>query len=369
VLAADNLPFTACSAPGTADGYVRLPRLRSDHRRWIEALIACCRERRVDFLLPVFEETHLIAEYNELIEAACPGIRVFAAEAAVIALLRDKRRLAKLCRDVGVKAPGWVGLPAGIHPLSPVLSSWSNGCVLKPATGYAGEGVILHPKPQQVREALFAHPGWQWMLQEFIPGETICLHAVAHEGTIHGMVLYRMQAAFGPGERRGVGFACVFEPIEDAVASEAATRIISATRYSGHIGFDMIRHGGEVYCVDANPRATAGLHLLELGQGWLETLWAGRPLDVSTGPPCRDLTLLLSRAVWSPAELVRTLRSTSRFREVVHRREEPVASLLLLLIYGYVQLASWWQREHPSLVISRDFAYPSPAGGSSAAPL
>lgn len=362
VLAADCLPFTACSAPGTADGYVRLPCLRDDPQRWIEALIVCCRERRVDFLLPVFEETYLVAETRERIEAACPGIRVFAPEASTLTRLRDKRLLAGLCREAGVSTPDWLEISAAGDSQPLGSSSWSHGCVLKPAMGYAGDGVILHPEPHQVQEAVAARPGCPWMLQQFIPGETICVHAIAHEGIIRALVLYRLQAAYGPGERGGVGFCCVFEPIEDPAVSQAAARIIAATRYTGHLGFDMIRNQEGVHCVDANPRATAGLNLLEFPPGLLEKFWDGSPVDASPASPCRDLSLMLSRALWSPAELWRTLKETSQYRDVALRREEPIANLLLLLVYGYFLLTSWVQREHPSMLITRDFAASQPPG-------
>lgn len=357
VIATDNILFTGCSAPRKDLSYVRLPNLRRGHKRWMNALIECCREHKVDFLLPVFEETYLVAANRDRIRTACPGIKIFAAEHETIEMLRDKRYLAELCLEAGVNAPRWHELTVNGLAAHQSAISWSRGCVLKPAVGYAGEGVILHPTAEQIQTEMLSRQGSVWMLQEFIPGETICLHAIASQGTILAMVLYRLQAVYGPSERGGVGFGCVFEPIADARVAEAAERIIKANNYSGHIGFDMIRNEEDVYCVDANPRATAGLHLLEFPAGWLERFWDGEELGANQASPCRDLTLLLSRAVWSPVELVKILSATANYRDTVHRLTDPTASLLVLLVYGYYLLGSWLVREHPGLLITRDIAY------------
>lgn len=94
-----------------------------------------------------------------------------------------------------------------------------------------------------------------WVAQQFIEGEEISAYAVARQGTLKALALYRSP------HRAGKGAGIFFERVEDMAARALVERIVAGTGWTGQISFDLMREpGGRVLPLECNPRAVSGLH-------------------------------------------------------------------------------------------------------------
>jgi hypothetical protein len=94
-----------------------------------------------------------------------------------------------------------------------------------------------------------------WVAQRFVEGEEISAYAVARDGQLKALALYRSLY------RAGKGAGIFFERVEDAAARELVERVVAGTAWTGQISFDLMREAdGRVLPLECNPRAVSGLH-------------------------------------------------------------------------------------------------------------
>jgi len=126
--------------------------------------------------------------------------------------------------------------------------------VFKPAWSRFASHVVLRPPPQAL-DAIAPSPAMPWVAQRFVEGEEISAYAVAREGRLKALALYRSLY------RAGKGAGIFFERIEDDAARELVERIVAGTSWTGQISFDLMREAdGRVLPLECNPRAVSGLH-------------------------------------------------------------------------------------------------------------
>ncbi|TIV56186.1 MAG: hypothetical protein E5V80_27975, partial [Mesorhizobium sp.] len=114
--------------------------------------------------------------------------------------------------------------------------------------------VLLRPTPDFL-DAIAPSHAMPWVAQRFVEGEEISAYAVAREGRLKALALYRSPY------RAGKGAGIFFERVEDEAARDLVERIVAGTNWTGQISFDLMREpGGRALPLECNPRAVSGLH-------------------------------------------------------------------------------------------------------------
>lgn len=265
VLMADSLPSPMAAASRMHQGFHLLPPPRYEPEAFADALHRLIKAEAVDLVLPSCEEVFHLAL---LWQRDTPNARLIAPDQPLLAEVHDKYRFIQRCQSLGLEVPQtWLlTTPDDLPP----LAAKATDLVLKPVWSRFAAEVLIRPNPHALK-AVQPSTAAPWVAQDYLPGEEICAYALAHQGRVTALSLYRGLY------RAGKGASVAFERIEDAAAADFVTRFVLGTGWSGQISFDLMRMaGGRVLPLECNPRATSGLHFFRdpmafsaalLGQG------------------------------------------------------------------------------------------------------
>ncbi|WP_192385803.1 hypothetical protein, partial [Mesorhizobium silamurunense] len=229
--------------------YHRLPPPRFEPEAYAEAVEALVREEGIGLVIPTCEEVfHLALAWHSramLAQLFAPGIEL-------LAEVHNKHAFIRLAERLGLAVPETVLLQstADLH----AVRGRSRGLVFKPVWSRFASQVLLRPTPDFL-DAIAPSPAMPWVAQRFVDGDEISAYAVAREGRLKALALYRSLY------RAGKGAGIFFERVEDGAARELVERIVAGTSWTGQISFDlMCEADGNVLPLECNPRAVSGLH-------------------------------------------------------------------------------------------------------------
>jgi hypothetical protein len=249
VILADTPARPIAAASKACARYHRLPPPRFEPQAYAEAVEALIRAEGVALVIPTCEEVFYLA-------LAWRGrtmpAQLFAPGIDVLAEVHNKHSFIRLAERVGAEVPETT-LLSSRGDLEAVRGS-SRDLVFKPAWSRFASQVLLGPKPEAL-DAITPSPAMPWVAQRFIEGEEISAYAVAREGRLKALALYRSRY------RAGKGAGIFFERVEDDAARVLVERIVTGTAWTGQISFDLMREAsGRVLPLECNPRAVSGLH-------------------------------------------------------------------------------------------------------------
>lgn len=260
VYAADCLRFPLARMSNAVKGYIRLPSPRFDRDGFAAELSRVIDDRQIDLVVPTCEEAfHLSAIKDRLPERA----RYFVDSIETLDTLHNKytfqhllNRGDQLCgpRSELVSEKAEI---LRIAETGAVNGVTVKGIVYKRAYSRFAEGTLVKPG-REVLTAVDVNERDPFVAQEFIDGVEFCIYAIANEGALKAITIYR------PIYRAGLGAGIYFEPVDmpDIVASVAS--FVAHWNLHGQISFDLIRERGtdKAYLIECNPRATSGIHLI-----------------------------------------------------------------------------------------------------------
>ncbi|AZO70623.1 MULTISPECIES: ATP-grasp domain-containing protein [unclassified Mesorhizobium] len=229
--------------------YHRLPPPRFEPRAYAEAVEALVRAEGIDLVIPTCEEVfHLAMAWRG---RAMPA-RLFAPGIELLAEVHNKHAFIRLAERLGLAVPETVLLQSTAD--LEAVRGRSRELVFKPVWSRFASHVLLRPTPDFL-DAIAPSPAMPWVAQRFVDGDEISAYAVAREGRLKALALYRSLY------RAGKGAGIFFERVEDQAARELVERIVTATGWTGQISFDLMREeDGRVLPLECNPRAVSGLH-------------------------------------------------------------------------------------------------------------
>ncbi|RWL97855.1 MAG: hypothetical protein EOR68_16235 [Mesorhizobium sp.] len=249
VILADTPARPIAAASKACARYHRLPPPRFEPQAYAEAVEALTRAEGVKLVIPTCEEVfHLTLAWADRTMPA----KLFAPDIRLLAQVHNKHSFIRLVEQLGLAVPETTLLNSR-DDLEPVRGH-SRDLVFKPVWSRFASHVLLRPTPDFL-DAIAPSPAMPWVAQRFVEGEEISAYAVAREGRLKGLALYRSPY------RAGKGAGIFFERVEDEAARDLVERIVAGTTWTGQISFDLIREpGGRVLPLECNPRAVSGLH-------------------------------------------------------------------------------------------------------------
>jgi hypothetical protein len=249
MILADTPARPIAAASKACARYHRLPPPRFAPQEYAEAVEALIRAEGIELTIPTCEEIfHLALAWRG---RAMPA-QLFAPDIDLLAEVHNKHSFIRLAERLGAAVPETTLLSAR-GDVEAVRGS-SRGLVFKPAWSRFASHVLLKPQPEAL-DAIAPSPAMPWVAQRFIEGEEISAYAVARDGKLKALALYRSRY------RAGKGAGIFFERVEDDAARALVERIVAGTAWTGQISFDLMREAsGRVLPLECNPRAVSGLH-------------------------------------------------------------------------------------------------------------
>ncbi len=263
---------TFTTSPGLHSNHVKEAIITAspkfDTRKFLDEIKDIIRSRRIDLVVPCFEEVFYLAKHHDEIAALTP---VFFPSFDVLARLHNKEAFTTLTQQLKLPiAPTRVAhsqdeLAAAAREFKEYFAraAFSRGGVeLFTNTGPLAGHVKLED----------CHPsaGNPWLVQEFVQGKDICSFSVAHQGRLAAHCTYEHPLTI---EHAG---GIVFESIDEPQSVEIAKTYIEATGYHGHISFDYIKTDHGLSIVECNPRPTAGIFMMS-AKDYVDAVFAPHP--------------------------------------------------------------------------------------------
>ncbi|MDX8460802.1 ATP-grasp domain-containing protein [Mesorhizobium humile] len=249
VILADTPARPIAAASKACARYHRLPPPRFEPRSYADAVEALIRAEGIGLVIPTCEEVfHLALAWR----GRTMPTRVFAPDLGLLAQVHNKHGFIRLAEQLGLAVPETTLLNSR-DDLEAVRGR-SRDLVFKPVWSRFASHVLLRPTPDFL-DAIAPSPAMPWVAQRFVEGEEISAYAVARDGQLKALALYRSLY------RAGKGAGIFFERVEDAAARELVERVVAGTAWTGQISFDLMREAdGRVLPLECNPRAVSGLH-------------------------------------------------------------------------------------------------------------
>ncbi|TPL49641.1 ATP-grasp domain-containing protein [Mesorhizobium sp. B2-4-6] len=249
VILADTPARPIAAASKACARYCRLPPPRFEPQAYADAVEALIRAEGVEMVVPTCEELfHLALAWRGRTMPA----RLFAPDIALLAQVHNKHSFIRLAEQLGLAVPE-TALLNSLNDLEAVRGR-SRDLVFKPVWSRFASHVLLRPTPDFL-DVIAPSPAMPWVAQRFVEGKEISAYAVAQEGRLKALALYRSLY------RAGKGAGIFFERVEDDAARDLVERIVAGTAWTGQISFDLMREAdGRVLPLECNPRAVSGLH-------------------------------------------------------------------------------------------------------------
>ena len=305
----------------------------------------------IEMIIPLCEEVFYLAQAAKVFP-----LPLFAPDLDTLMRLHSKLEFAHMAHGLGLFVPETYLLEARTLE---ALRPHAKRLVFKPEFSRFGSQTLIRPRPEALDE-LAEDPHNPWLYQDYVDGEDVSFYAIAQAGRLAAFSAYRSNW------RTGGGASYYFDPLpadQAAALRLIAHRLIESQNLTGQLACDLRRDSqGTFWLIEANPRATSGLHLLTPQSGPLSAILTGALSD----PPLEASTqaFYVGPAMWFSGLPNAIMRG--RFKEWqadMKRGQDVVApkgdsgpiwgALLDAIIYGARAL---WHRQNLSHVLTSDIA-------------
>jgi predicted ATP-grasp superfamily ATP-dependent carboligase len=257
VYAADFVPRSMSFASRYTAGHFVYPSPFREQENFISCLVEQIDRLNVDVLIPVFEETFLVAKHKALFSSK---VSLVVPDYQQILIAHNKDQWEPLARKLGIPVPSTYspdylrGMGAGSRRVKyPVL--------IKPKQGGGAWGIKEVPSPEALQD-LLAQPTWtdrswdRFFVQEKILGHTHCVAMLFNKGALKAKVGYRQLRDY-PATG---GQATLRVSVRHEMAEAHLQRLLEELGWHGTCQADFIvDESGVPYLIDLNPRLWGSL--------------------------------------------------------------------------------------------------------------
>ena len=248
VVVADAQPHAMSFHSRHAVGTARYVSPFVDEHRFIDDLVRLVEQERIDVLIPVLEETYMVARHRDRLPARA-GLCLAGYRALVE--LHDKESLRTLANRLGVPMPETVSLAAVLA--SPGMAGeMAYPQVVKPRQGGGGWAVEEVTTPDRLRALASERAASGGLAQRKLDGDTVCVAMLYDAGKMVASDTYRVIQAYpwpyGQGTLRE-SFSC-------PAAEQVLRTLLDAMAWTGVCEADFIVEpvSGRAFLIDVKPR-------------------------------------------------------------------------------------------------------------------
>jgi predicted ATP-grasp superfamily ATP-dependent carboligase len=250
VFCADYLPRTMAAYSRHCRGFDLYADPYYQPEGFIESLLGIIRRRRIDVLLPVYDELYVIAKYRDRFPA---DLVLHTPSWEQIIAVHDKYRLHQLATKLGVPSPATF-CPGQDGSVEEIAARMELPVVVKPALGRGAQGISYPATPGELL-ARFQGPGQgdgRLLVQERLRGQNYGCGVLAQEGRVKLCHTYRVLHCFPPGG----GTPTYREGVPGDEIAHYMARLVEHLGWTGIIqgGFIRSERDGKPYLLDINPR-------------------------------------------------------------------------------------------------------------------
>jgi hypothetical protein len=343
VFMADSLRFGMGMFSRVCQRRFVLPRPSDSPLQYLERLKSLIEKLHIELLIPTCEEVFTLSRYRD--ELPCDLLSddiarltslhdkfVFSqmagndfASTPETRLMNSTQHLLAFQQDIGDDLENWV--------FKPVYSRFASRTMVGPTTA---ELIHIHPSDSD-----------PWVAQRRIFGQEFSTYSVAREGQLMAHACY--SSVYRAGKGAGICFhSCRHERILNFVR-----QFVERFHFRGQIGFDLIETvDGEVFVLEANPRATSGVHLFD-NSNTLADVLTGRSNCFVEAAADQMKMVEFAMPIWGVADSIRRkrffafLQDCCRAKSITFSWRDPMPTLLLPL--SLVELAWIAVRERRTL--------------------
>ncbi|PTY38813.1 hypothetical protein BGP77_10160 [Saccharospirillum sp. MSK14-1] len=244
---ADSLKWPLGRFVNGIQGYLQLPPPALEMNAFTLQLKQFLHRQNIDLLIPTCEEIFYLAQAR----AQCgSGAKWLMPEQSLLFQLHHKYQSLSLLDGLAS-----VRTPATRLCESAEQITDEQNTILKPVYSRFGRQFVAQAKPGVLRTDQI-HTDYPWVQQERIEGRALCNYALFENGQLMA------HQAYQPCYLLNQAASSYFDPISDSRLQAFAQQFGQKTGFHGQAAFDFIDRDGELFCLECNPRATSGLHLL-----------------------------------------------------------------------------------------------------------
>ena len=258
VYAADFVPRSMSFASRYTRGHFVYPSPFRHPDEFMSCLVEQIGRLNVQVLIPVFEETFLIAKHKAELSSK---VSFVLPDYQQILMAHNKDRWEGLARGLGISIPTTYSA-TDLRGLGAVSRTLRFPVFIKPKQGGGAWGIQEVASADQLQQ-LLAQPEWtnrswdRFFIQEKIIGHTHCVAMLFNKGVLKATVGYRQLRDY---PARG-GQATMRISLRHPKAEACLQRLLEELRWHGTCQADFIvdEHTGEPYLIDLNPRLWGSL--------------------------------------------------------------------------------------------------------------
>ncbi|QKC84475.1 hypothetical protein [Mesorhizobium sp. NZP2077] len=307
VILADSPASPIAAASAACASYHRLPPPRFAPQAYFQAVADLVRTEAVELVIPTCEEIFYLGALWR--DRAMPA-RLLAPDMELLTRVHDKHAFIGLAQGFGLAVPETTLLRSDDD--IEAVRGRSRELVFKPVWSRFASHVLLRP-PSSALNAISPSAAAPWVAQRFVVGEEISAYALAHDGKLKALALYRSRY------RAGKGAGIWFEQVDDAAARNFVETFVAGTGWTGQISFDLMRESdGTVLPLECNPRAVSGLHFFRDPEAFTAALFEGAEVRPDVDRP---QTVRLAMWVYGLPSALRSGQIGS-FRQAIRDADE-----------------------------------------------
>ncbi|HRD56323.1 MAG TPA: ATP-grasp domain-containing protein [Parachlamydiaceae bacterium] len=251
VYIADTISWHVCRASNAVKENFIVPSPRFQTEEFIEALIQIIESKKIDCLIPTFEEILYISTHLDRFPKNC---KIFSSSFNTLLRLHNKWFFYEEQIKHGIPTPETFLIKSkeDLKQLNPKTTYALKACYSRSAQS------IYKIVPEEKLPKIEIEPHNPWIAQKWLEGKRFCTYSVCENGKVLAHSVYPVQIAIE-------GHYCLnFESVSHPKILEWIERFVAAENFTGQTGFDFFEmEDGTVYAIECNPRATHGLVLFK----------------------------------------------------------------------------------------------------------
>jgi predicted ATP-grasp superfamily ATP-dependent carboligase len=258
VYTSDFVPCSMSFASRYSKGNFLYPSPFKDQESFIQCLIDEIQRLKAEVLIPVFEETFLVAKHKERLSQY---VRMVLPDYGQILLTHNKDRWEHIARRLGIPVPGSYAIEV-LRSGTVRARDLCYPVLVKPKQGGGAWGILQIDSA----EALYAlldyalHDGMPWdrfFVQEKIAGETHCVAMLFNQGQLRAKIVYKQLRDYPVTG----GQATLRVSLHDEKAELYLQQLLEEVKWHGVCQADFVvdENTQIPYLIDLNPRLWGSL--------------------------------------------------------------------------------------------------------------